>query len=216
MAWLPHQTAGTGGRVRSWGARVELWLEAERDQLALWVPVGLGFGIGAWFGLPDADAWRAFALSTGAAAMLAGLFARGTRLGHSLAWLLALACAGCLLAWGRSDRVAAPRLDRARVAAFTARVVAVDPLPARGKLRLLLATDPESGFRRGYGSIWTRMSSMPRPWLPRARMQASIPPPRPPICGPVQRSRCARGCCRRRRRPCPARTIMRASPGSRG
>ena len=38
---------------------IERWLEAERDQLPLWLPVALGGGIVAWFALPDPRAWQA-------------------------------------------------------------------------------------------------------------------------------------------------------------
>ena len=33
--------------------RVEAWLHAERDRIALWVPVAFGTGAGGWFLLPD-------------------------------------------------------------------------------------------------------------------------------------------------------------------
>ena len=48
------------GRV---GSAVERWLEAERDQLPLWVPVLVGFGIAAWFWLPDPARWGGFILA---------------------------------------------------------------------------------------------------------------------------------------------------------
>ena len=34
-------------------AAIEAWLEAEREQVALWAPVGIGAGIAAWFLLLD-------------------------------------------------------------------------------------------------------------------------------------------------------------------
>lgn len=45
---------------RRWGARVEAWLEAERDQLFLWTPVALGLGVAAWFVLLNQVEWLAF------------------------------------------------------------------------------------------------------------------------------------------------------------
>lgn len=128
------------------GAALETWLEAERDQLALWLPVALGAGIAAWFGLPDPRAWRAFlALSAGIGglALAAG---RGGRLAHALAWCALAAFAGCALAWARSDRVAAPVLERPMVAGFSGRVIEVEPLPAREAVRLLVAPDPAAGL----------------------------------------------------------------------
>ncbi len=47
------------------GDKIEAWLEAERDQLPLWLPVALGFGIAAWFVLPSSSAWTAFLLNIG-------------------------------------------------------------------------------------------------------------------------------------------------------
>lgn len=35
--------------------RLESWLEAERERVALWVPVALGVGILAWYALLDAQ-----------------------------------------------------------------------------------------------------------------------------------------------------------------
>lgn len=133
-----RQTIGGGGVV---GA-VELWLETERDQLALWLPVGLGLGIGAWFALPDVGAWRCFLLLAGGGSLLAGVAAPGLRAGRAACWFLLAACAGLLLAWGRCEQVRAPRLTRTVMADVTGAVLQVDPLPARGKLRVLLAPEP--------------------------------------------------------------------------
>jgi competence protein ComEC len=55
-------------------AGIEAWLEAERGQLFLWVPVMLGAGIAAWFALPDAMRWGAAVLGALALAV-AGLAA---------------------------------------------------------------------------------------------------------------------------------------------
>ncbi len=38
--------------------RIEALFEAERDQLPLWLPVGLGAGVAAWFALPDLAAFQ--------------------------------------------------------------------------------------------------------------------------------------------------------------
>src|SRR3569623_119603 len=53
-----RQIARLIGAVRRARDGLELWLEAERDQLILWLPVMLGAGITAWLLLPLAHQWR--------------------------------------------------------------------------------------------------------------------------------------------------------------
>lgn len=126
-------------RLRTAAAAVEARLEAEREQLPLWVPVGLIAGIAAWFALPDPPGWSAF-IAACAAAMLAALaFARGSRAAGALAWFSLFALIGCALIWLRAERVAAPRLERPQAASFTAGIVRADRLASRGQVRLLLA-----------------------------------------------------------------------------
>ena len=126
--------------------RVERWLEEERDQLPLWLPVGLGAGIAAWFVLPAASAWTAFLAITAGGAALALALGRGGRLAGWMAILLLAASLGCLLAWGRSARAAAPTLRHAIVRTVTGRIDTVERLPARGTVRLLLAPDSGGGL----------------------------------------------------------------------
>ena len=65
--------------------RLESLFENERDQLPLWLPVGLGLGIAAWFALPDSQAWCAFLLGAGAVMLGAFSLAPGSRWGRALA-----------------------------------------------------------------------------------------------------------------------------------
>lgn len=141
-----RQTAWKAPRLPAIRASIETWLEAERDQLALWLPVGLGAGIAAWFGLPDARAWRLFLLATGGIGLLVLTPARAGRLPRVIAWGALAACFGCALAWARSNDVAAPVLARPTVASVTATIVEVERLPARQAVRLLLALDPAGGL----------------------------------------------------------------------
>ena len=92
--------------------RLEHWMDRERDQLALWLPVALGTGIGAWFLIDSRSGWIAFVLAmfAGAAASLA-LLGR-SRAGRAGATFLLLAGIGCLLIWWRAEWVSAPRLHR--------------------------------------------------------------------------------------------------------
>lgn len=118
--------------------RLERWLEAERDQLPLWIPVSLGAGIAAWFVLPDAGRWTAFLLLSAALCLLGLALPGGGRLGRVLAGAGLLAGLGCGLIWWGAERVAAPILARPGVYAFAAAVERVEPLPARELVRLRL------------------------------------------------------------------------------
>jgi len=76
---------------------LEGWLEAERDQLILWLPVMLGAGITAWFVLPDAGLWIGFLLASAAIA-LAGIALSGAGRAPRVAAIGAVTMmAGCAL-----------------------------------------------------------------------------------------------------------------------
>ena len=126
--------------------RLEHWLDCERDQLALWLPVALGTGIGAWFLIDSRSGWIAFVLAmfAGAAAALA-LLGRG-RAGQAGATFLLLAGIGCLLIWWRAEWVSAPRLHRPMLATFAGRIEHVDYLSARDMVRLVIAPDANAAL----------------------------------------------------------------------
>ena len=126
-------------RLRTAPAAIEARLEAEREQLPLWVPVGLIAGIAAWFALPDPASWSAFLAIAGASLLGALAFARGSRIAGAAAWFSLFALVGCALVWLRAESVAAPRLERPQAASFTATIVRADRLAARDQVRLLLA-----------------------------------------------------------------------------
>jgi competence protein ComEC len=139
---------------RAWLRRgrgaIEDWLEAEREQLPLWIPVAIGAGVAAWFVLPMRWQWEATALAAVAVAVLALALGRGGRAGVSVAVAGALVAAGVGLAWWRAERVAQPVLSRPAVVRLRIRVERVEPLPARELVRLRavpLAVLPVSGPR---------------------------------------------------------------------
>jgi competence protein ComEC len=113
-------------------------LECEREQLPLFVPVGLLAGIAAWFALPDPASWSAFIALAGALLLTAIAVGGGTRVAASAAWFALFAAIGCALIWVRAESVAAPRLERPQPAAFAATIVKAEPQSARDHLRLLL------------------------------------------------------------------------------
>ncbi len=131
------------------GIAVERWLEAERDQLALWLPVMTGGGIALWFALPGPAAWR-IALLMLAAVSLAGLaIGQGGRAARALAIGALAAGLGLGLTWLRSDSVARPVLGGPAFATFRARVESIEPLVDRDLVRLTLL--PEGAGADGQG-----------------------------------------------------------------
>ncbi|MBS0479463.1 MAG: ComEC/Rec2 family competence protein, partial [Proteobacteria bacterium] len=154
--WLQTQAA-RGRRARD---ALEVWLEAERDQLPLWLPVALGGGVAAWFALPDPAQWTAAICGLAAVALAAIAVGRHGRAGRAVAIGAVVAALGVGLAWWRAERVAAPVLTRPAIVTMTARVESVEPLPARELMRLRLAPlSTEIGPTSGRGR--------PPPALPR-------------------------------------------------
>lgn len=136
---------GVGGALQRAGAAIERWLEREREQLPLWIPVALGAGVTAWFVLPTRGAWLGFALAAASLALIAALLRGGGRLPRMLAVVTALAALGCVLMWSRAERVAAPVLARPIVTQVLGRVTRIEPLPARRRTRLTLSVAATPG-----------------------------------------------------------------------
>lgn len=121
------------------GDTLERWLEAERDQLVLWMPVALGSGIASWFLLPDPRAWTIALLTFAGAGLLTialGGAGRGLRV---LGIGFLLAALGLGLIWARAESKAAPVLARPAIVMVEAKVEQIQPLPPRGLVRLRLA-----------------------------------------------------------------------------
>ncbi|WP_414508311.1 ComEC/Rec2 family competence protein, partial [Sphingomonas melonis] len=126
--------------------RVEAWLHAERDRIALWVPVAFGAGAGGWFLMPDPNQWIAAMLAALAIACAAAAIGRGGRAAHSVAVGGILMAAGVATAWWRAEQVAAPVLARPVVAVVTGRVIGMEALVARDLVRLTIESDPGLGL----------------------------------------------------------------------
>jgi competence protein ComEC len=129
-----------GGRLI--GA-IERWLEAERDQLALWLPVALASGITAWFVLPDQPAWTAAFIAALGLSAIGLALGHDRRIGRALAIAGTTAALGLALVWMRSETVAAPRLARPQVASFDARIDGIARMPEHA-IRLTLSPGDSS------------------------------------------------------------------------
>lgn len=140
-------------RARAWRPQwrsggLERLLEAERDQLPLWLPVALMAGIAAWFWLPDRDQWIAFLLAALALPIGFAAAARSSRWGRALALFGLAAALGCGLIWWKSERVAAPRIERETSMTITGEVESVQALAAEGTFRLVVRPEGEGMPRR--------------------------------------------------------------------
>ncbi len=142
MAFVQLQTGFFAPATWGWAElsnRLDNWLEQEAESLPLWLPVMLGGGIALWWLLPGGAAYPGVVAIACATALVAALAGAGTRR-WARALLFGSACVGIGLAlmWWRAERVAAPVLERAVVVQFDARIADIEPIPARGDMRLLL------------------------------------------------------------------------------
>ena len=130
-------------RVQRMCASLEHWLDRERDQLPLWLPVGVGSGVAAWLTLRDPRQWAIALLLLVALGLATLALGRSGRVLRAVGVFSLLSAAGLLLIWWRADRVAAPVLARPAVATVAGRVVRAQPLSARGLVRVTIATQGE-------------------------------------------------------------------------
>jgi competence protein ComEC len=140
--------AAISGAFARASMRLDSLADAERDQLALWLPVGLGLGTAAWFVLPDPASWTAFLLLAAGLTLAPLALAADTRWARALAlfWLAALI--GCANVWWKADRAEAPVLRREGVASFSAAIESLQRLPAEGIVRLVVRVDGKDGAER--------------------------------------------------------------------
>jgi competence protein ComEC len=126
---------------------VEKWLDGERDQLPLWIPVAVGCGIALWQIEGDSGAWQT-ALICSALMLLSMAAGLDRRIGR------VLLIAGLSVSMGfaaiaiKSAVVAAPVLDKIWVGSFYGRVEKVEMIGERNTVRLQLLTAEASGLPR--------------------------------------------------------------------
>lgn len=148
------------------------WLSAERDRLALWLPVALAAGILLWFALPWA-AWRA-AAALGLLAVLAGSAISGLR---PLALAAGFALAGMAAVEARVAGNAHAVLAERVVATFDAQVAAVEPLAGGGQRLVLAAVDGALPGGVARARLTLRGAAAPVPVGARVRLRGLLSPP---------------------------------------
>jgi competence protein ComEC len=158
--------------------RVERLLEREHAQLPPWFVVGFGSGIAGWFVLGGPSEWLTL-IAAAAVLSAAGFTLWGGRAERALGWFALAVALGCTLAWVRAEWVAAPRLARAEVVTFDSRVEKVEPLIARGVVRLTLTPADPALPRRVRISIAERDAPPSVTAGARVRMRARVVPPPP-------------------------------------
>jgi competence protein ComEC len=124
---------------------VENWLDRERDQLPLWLPVGTGFGIAIWqFGGPSI--WFGVVAASASLVLFSFLVPPGS-LSRQIIQMLALtSLIGFSLITVRSEAVAQPVLGKIWIGEFYGRVESIENISARNVFRLRLATGSGSGL----------------------------------------------------------------------
>ena len=126
--------------------RIELWLETERAQLPLWLPVGMGLGIGCWFLFPRAFMWVAVIAGGLALALLGWVLGLAWRRGMALFCAGLSIAGGCALIWAHARGVAGPVLTQPVIVQLRGTVLDTEPRVAKEQWRLILAPDAGQGL----------------------------------------------------------------------
>jgi competence protein ComEC len=123
----------------------ERWLDTEREQLPLWIPVGVGAGIAVWQ-FSGTGHWVAFALICVAIGLLGVVFDRGSRTRQLLVAISITFAIGFAAISIKSAMVAEPVLAKIWIGEFHGRIEKVETLSARDIVRLELATAGHQGL----------------------------------------------------------------------
>jgi competence protein ComEC len=139
-----HWAARESANAR-WLSSVENWLDKQRDHLALWIPVGIGVGIGLWQVLGEGNIYPVLL-----ACMALCFFALSVGNGQWLGRVLLLG--GITIALGfsaialKSALLAQPVLGKVWVGELSGRIEKVEKLDARDTIRLELVTGGQQGL----------------------------------------------------------------------
>src|SRR5258706_15127923 len=128
----PLQIAAVARIFAAAGVSLERWLEAERDQLFLWLPVMLGAGIALWFLLPGPVSWVVVLLLAIAVGLVALAIGRNGRVGRIVMVAAMTVATGLALIWWRAESAAGVVLTPPPLAHFRGRAARIERLGARG------------------------------------------------------------------------------------
>lgn len=123
----------------------ERWLDTEREQLPLWIPVGVGTGIAIWQ-FSGTGNGLAFVFICVAIGFLGMIFDRGNRTRQLLLAISITLAIGFAAISIKSATVARPVLAKIWIGEFYGRVERVEILSARDVVRLELATAGYQGL----------------------------------------------------------------------
>ncbi|SEK62682.1 competence protein ComEC [Sphingomonas palmae] len=185
-ATAPSKAQASLQIAAAWSGAWERWLEAERHQLVLWLPIMLGAGIATWFVLPDATGWTAALLGSAGIAGSALALARGGRCGVTIAAGAIAFAIGLALVWWRAEAVRAPVLARPAIVELVGRVTRVQAQPARDLTRVWIAVERWDGQVRDDVPRRVRVNvaddDLPTGVVEqsRVRVRARLMPPAPP------------------------------------
>ncbi len=135
-----------GGRTgHPWSNVLENALDRERDQLPLWLPVGIGVGVAIWQFYGTSAISRLLLL-----ALAVGLFALSAKPHSRIRQFLGIAAVSMLLGFAlislKSAAVDQPVLGKVWIGEFYGRIEAVENITAREVVRLRLATNVDAGL----------------------------------------------------------------------
>lgn len=146
-----NSTALTNSALGAWGERtapfnhVENWLDREKDQLPLGIPVGIGAGIAIWQSFGDAAVTWITSLCL--VMFLFGIgFGGGSRLSAVFKGIAVTLVIGFAVISLKSASVASPVLAKIWVGEFYGRISKVEVLSAREVVRLQLETAGHQGL----------------------------------------------------------------------
>ncbi len=136
LGWLTH--------LYNFESRIENWLSEEQDQLPVLIPAGLALGISVWelFGSIVSLQLLLFLASM----FFIGCLRNGMRWSAMLRYAAIAISIGYLGITAKSAFVASPPIQEIKIATFYGRIIKVEQLTARQKVRLELETGSHDGL----------------------------------------------------------------------